>query len=153
MEVNEKKFFEEVFNVLLDDSDNVLKFPKELLKTEKGDETEVTHQESAKALDIRLKGRQARYIKKVEMAFEKFKAGEFGTCEECGDEISFERLKARPTATMCIHCKEEQERAEGHIASSKKSSGSGKSLYRPTLIQGGAQNGKTPNSVKEAMIS
>ncbi len=34
---------------------------------------------------------------------------EFGKCEECGEEISFERLDALPHARLCIQCKEREE--------------------------------------------
>jgi len=33
----------------------------------------------------------------------------FGTCEECGTEISFERLDAIPHTRLCIACKEREE--------------------------------------------
>lgn len=31
-------------------------------------------------------------------------------CEDCGDEIPVGRLKARPTATKCVHCQDKAER-------------------------------------------
>ena len=34
---------------------------------------------------------------------------EFGKCEDCGEEISFERLDALPHARLCIGCKEKEE--------------------------------------------
>lgn len=34
---------------------------------------------------------------------------EFGTCEECGEKLSFERLDALPHARLCIECKEREE--------------------------------------------
>lgn len=33
----------------------------------------------------------------------------FGKCEECGEEISFERLDALPHARLCIKCKAKEE--------------------------------------------
>jgi len=38
--------------------------------------------------------------------------GAFGICEVCGEEISIERLKARPVATYCIACKNRMEAIE-----------------------------------------
>jgi len=38
--------------------------------------------------------------------------GTFGICEECGEDISDKRLKARPVTTLCIKCKKEQENEE-----------------------------------------
>ena len=37
-------------------------------------------------------------------------AGEYGECERCGEEIGAARLKALPTATLCIECAKEMER-------------------------------------------
>jgi len=33
----------------------------------------------------------------------------FGKCQECGEEISFERLDALPHARLCIKCKAKEE--------------------------------------------
>ncbi len=33
----------------------------------------------------------------------------FGKCEECGEDIGFERLDALPHARLCIRCKEREE--------------------------------------------
>ena len=35
-----------------------------------------------------------------------------GRCSECGEPIAEKRLEARPETTLCIRCKEEQERVE-----------------------------------------
>ena len=34
---------------------------------------------------------------------------QYGTCEECGEEIGMERLDALPHARLCIRCKEREE--------------------------------------------
>ncbi|HZO21670.1 MAG TPA: TraR/DksA C4-type zinc finger protein [Steroidobacteraceae bacterium] len=36
--------------------------------------------------------------------------GTYGICEECGNPIGEERLRARPEATLCIDC---QRRLDG----------------------------------------
>jgi DnaK suppressor protein len=33
----------------------------------------------------------------------------FGKCEQCGEDMSFERLDALPHARLCINCKEREE--------------------------------------------
>ena len=33
----------------------------------------------------------------------------FGQCEQCGEDISYERLDALPHARLCINCKEKEE--------------------------------------------
>jgi DnaK suppressor protein len=39
-------------------------------------------------------------------AIGRFKDGTYGKCEGCGREIPFERLQARPTARLCVTCKQ-----------------------------------------------
>lgn len=94
-----------------------------------GDEAEKASVDNEKNLDLRLKSRKALYFRKIEKSLLKIHEGTFGTCEECGADIGFERLKARPTATMCISCKESEERAEHHKLYTKKSSTMGRSLH------------------------
>jgi DnaK suppressor protein len=51
-------------------------------------------------------------IKKIKKALERFENGTFGICEVCEEEISIERLKARPVTTQCIECKTREEDME-----------------------------------------
>jgi DnaK suppressor protein len=39
--------------------------------------------------------------------------GDYGTCVDCGEPIPYKRLNAQLTATRCIGCQENAERAEG----------------------------------------
>lgn len=61
---------------------------------------------------LRLRDRERKLIKKIDEALSRISDGSFGICEECGEEIGEERLKVRPVATLCITCKEEEERRE-----------------------------------------
>ena len=61
---------------------------------------------------LRLRDRESKLIVKIKEALERIENGTFGVCEECGEEISLRRLRARPMATLCIHCKNEQEALE-----------------------------------------
>jgi DnaK suppressor protein len=42
-------------------------------------------------------------------ALDRLEQNEFGICEECGDEIAFERLRAVPMAARCIDCQQKFE--------------------------------------------
>ncbi len=90
-------------------------------KVSNGDDSDRAMDEREKALHARLQARRNFYQKKIKHALEKIENGNFGECEECGADISEERLKARPTATMCIHCKEEQEQVEELIPYKRRS--------------------------------
>lgn len=73
-------------------------------------------QESDIALELRNRDRERKLIKKVEESIARIENGEYGYCESCGVEIGLKRLEARPTATLCIDCKELEERKEKQIA-------------------------------------
>ena len=61
---------------------------------------------------LRIRDRERKLIFKIQEALQRLNDGEFGICEECGEEIGIERLKARPVTTLCIECKSNQEIAE-----------------------------------------
>jgi DnaK suppressor protein len=49
-------------------------------------------------------------LSQIERALQLIEEGEYGKCEECGEQISTERLRALPFATLCVECKKELER-------------------------------------------
>lgn len=45
-----------------------------------------------------------RETEQVEAAMRARERGTYGVCQECGRQISSERLEARPEATLCVDC-------------------------------------------------
>ncbi|MGD9481891.1 TraR/DksA family transcriptional regulator [Streptomyces sp. TRM70308] len=45
-----------------------------------------------------------------ERALERLEAGTYGLCENCGNPIGKARMQAFPRATLCVECKQKQER-------------------------------------------
>jgi DnaK suppressor protein len=45
-----------------------------------------------------------------ERALERIQAGTYGVCESCGEPIGKARLQAFPRATLCVACKQREER-------------------------------------------
>lgn len=80
-----------------------------------GDDVDLFNFNQEKELSSKLVNRNSLYLKKVQYALEKIKNNTFGICEDCDGKISDQRLKARPTATLCINCKEENERIENSL--------------------------------------
>jgi len=76
------------------------------------DEMDKASTEYNQSLAFRLRDREKFLLSKIEKAIERIANDEFGKCENCGDEISFKRLEARPVTTLCVKCKEEQEKKE-----------------------------------------
>lgn len=68
--------------------------------------------ESLASTRYRLRDREKYLLNKVNQALARMEQGEYPYCENCGEEIGDRRLRARPVATLCIECKEEQERTE-----------------------------------------
>lgn len=96
------------------------------LKSEESkDEVDQASAEYERSQMLRFKNRDAFYAKKLVLALDKMKEGEYGVCTECDSDISFKRLLARPTADLCIACKDEAEREESSnfIARQSKSLG------------------------------
>ncbi|MDD2390916.1 MAG: RNA polymerase-binding protein DksA [Desulfobacterales bacterium] len=61
---------------------------------------------------LRIRDRESKLINKLQSALERLNDGTYGICEECGNEISINRLKARPVTELCIDCKTRSERIE-----------------------------------------
>ena len=80
------------------------------------DEMDLASSEYLQAFTFRLRGREKNLLDKIQRALERIDAGTFGICEECDEPISIKRLQARPETTLCIRCKEEQERDERSFA-------------------------------------
>lgn len=64
------------------------------------------------SLTLRSRDRERKLINKINAALERIATEDFGYCEKCGVEIGVARLEARPTAELCIDCKEIEEKRE-----------------------------------------
>ena len=76
------------------------------------DEMDLASSEYLQSFQFRLRGREKTFLKKIDHALAKIDQGTFGICEDCEEPISMKRLEARPETTLCIRCKEEQEKKE-----------------------------------------
>ncbi|MCY3770332.1 MAG: RNA polymerase-binding protein DksA [Gammaproteobacteria bacterium] len=69
------------------------------------DPSDRASQETDMAFELRGRDRARKLIKKIEGSIAQIGNGDFGYCENCGEEIGLKRLEARPTANLCIDCK------------------------------------------------
>ncbi len=76
------------------------------------DEMDLASSEYLQSFTFRLRGREKVFLDKISKALDKIEDGSFGTCDDCEEKISIKRLEARPETTLCIRCKEDQERVE-----------------------------------------
>lgn len=87
------------------------------------DEVDLSSAELEQSMRMRLRNREALYLKKIEESLRRIQDGTFGICETCEEDIELKRLEARPTTTHCMDCKERQERIERiHIDGQKHKS-------------------------------
>jgi DnaK suppressor protein len=68
--------------------------------------------ESDRSFELRIRDRERKLLAKIKSALSRIDNEDYGICDDCGDEISFERLEARPVTTLCIDCKTQQENNE-----------------------------------------
>ena len=68
--------------------------------------------EEEHALELRVRDRERKLIKKIEEALGRIAEGDYGWCEETGDPIGIGRLLARPTATLSTDAQERRERTQ-----------------------------------------
>ena len=94
------------------------------------DDVDQASADMQQALRLRLRNRETLLLKKINEALSRIEDGTFGECESCGDDIEIRRLEARPTATLCIACKEEQEQREMNTADGRKPKSLGTELTR-----------------------
>jgi DnaK suppressor protein len=76
------------------------------------DTTDQAQAEVDRNFILRLKEREQKLLKKIDLAIERIDNGTFGICRGCGNEIPLPRLKARPVTDLCIECKTRQEQNE-----------------------------------------
>jgi DnaK suppressor protein len=76
------------------------------------DEMDLASSEYLQSFEFRLLGREKSLLSKLDLALKKIEDGTFGVCEICEEPIGKKRLEARPETTLCIKCKEDQEREE-----------------------------------------
>ena len=76
------------------------------------DPTDRASLEADRNFMLRIRDREHKLIKKIKKALDRIENGTFGICDSCGEDISIERIKARPVTTQCIDCKTKEEAQE-----------------------------------------
>jgi len=74
-----------------------------------GDEAERATRETENSLELRTRDRYRKLINKINKTLIRLDEGDYGYCEETGEEIGLKRLEARPIATLCLDAQERWE--------------------------------------------
>ena len=89
------------------------------------DESDLSSATLEQGMRMQLRNREALFLKKIDEALNKIQSGTFGSCESCEEDIEVSRLEVRPTANLCIACKEAEEMRETRSADGRKSKSMG----------------------------
>lgn len=73
------------------------------------DETDQAVIEQEVAFAFILKQRARSRLEQVEQAMRLLRHRSYGICQDCGQQIPLERLRAQPDAVLCVPCKSRQE--------------------------------------------
>jgi DnaK suppressor protein len=122
-----KRVFEEQRSQLLY-SDRILREDFSSNVDDRLDEIDQATTDIEQSMRMRLRNRELLYLKKIDDALARIEEGCFGECDSCGEDIEIRRLEARPTATLCVGCKEEEERKEVLTASGRKHKSLGETM-------------------------
>jgi DnaK suppressor protein len=79
--------------------------------TEAGDdEADASSKLFEREHELALSNNTRELAEQTEHALARIEAGTYGVCESCGKPIGKARLQAFPRATLCVACKQRQER-------------------------------------------
>jgi len=113
----------EIKDILLKTKNEILENLEERIKSndvseqrEIGDIFDDADLEQSREFNLLLSTRERQKVKQIDTALSKIENGEYGYCEDCGENIPIGRLKAMPFATLCVKCKSERESVEGHAS-------------------------------------
>ncbi len=80
------------------------------------DENDRASLEEERWLELRIRERELKLVRKIDEALRRIEEGTYGYCEDTGEEIGLERLLIRPTATLSIEAKQRRETLEKSFA-------------------------------------
>jgi len=84
-----------------------------------GDEAERATRETENSLELRTRDRYRKLINKINKTLVRLDEGDYGYCEETGEEIGLERLQARPIATLSLDAQERWEIRQKQMGDSR----------------------------------
>lgn len=89
----------------------------DLLNGEPGDAGDESMANALADFNLAILDRHLDEIRDIEAALQRIRRDEYGVCIDCGEDVTFPRLMAYPTAKRCIVCQEQREKQyaqEGH---------------------------------------
>lgn len=101
---------------LMEESQETLEHLRDNSNQEVGDEVDRASRESDHTLELRTRDRYRKLQNKIDQALKRIEEGDYGYCDDTGEEIGLKRLEARPVATLTLEAQERRESKEKHTA-------------------------------------
>lgn len=108
--------FNKIKNILMKKKALILKSVKEIEKdiTEKienrhGDDADLAEADHEQEMSLFFKNRGQDELRQIDEALERIRHGDYGVCEECGEDIPKKRLEVQPYSLLCVECQEKIE--------------------------------------------
>lgn len=60
-------------------------------------------------VEIRLMNDRVNLVQKIDFALQRLDDGTYETCATCGKGIPLERLRAKPSVSLCISCQDKKD--------------------------------------------
>ncbi|MBI2816455.1 MAG: TraR/DksA family transcriptional regulator [Acidobacteria bacterium] len=79
---------------------------QKLAAVERSSEDDLTAHLQEQSVELGLSRVVHQQLREVEYALDRLASGEYGTCADCGDAISPNRLQAVPWARYCVNCQD-----------------------------------------------
>lgn len=95
---------------LLSEINMKIKNESDTQKFEIGDIYDIASSERERELTLMLGDRDREKIQQVYVALEWLEEDEYGLCEECGEPVGDNRMRALPFTRVCVECKSKHER-------------------------------------------
>lgn len=97
-------------NQLLNEIENRLKKTRTESDSQFTDIADIATHNLQDELSMTVASEEIKKVKQIDDALARIDSGKYGTCVNCGCEIDLERLKVLPFATLCVKCKEKEEK-------------------------------------------
>lgn len=81
-----------------------------MMSSGRGDSSDLASDEGAYRKMEALNAMDAKKLKAIEGALKRISEGKYGYCLQCGKKIPEGRLRAIPSAVLCVECKAANER-------------------------------------------
>lgn len=95
---------------ILQEVSHKIRTESDVLKFEIGDIYDIASNERDRELALMLGDRDREKLSEIEDALERIKESSYGTCDECGEPIHEDRLRALPATKVCVECQSKNER-------------------------------------------